>query len=99
MGWARNHFKGGLHTYVDPDIGGKLNKITKDVIEKIIINNEEYLMYKPFNIDTALIRGTIADRNGNISMKNEPIKTEFLSMAQAVKTLRGKVYVQVRRKQ
>ena len=73
--------KVGLHTYVDPDIrGGKLNKITKkDVIEKIIINNEEYLMYKPFNIDTALIRGTIADRNGNISMKMNQLKLNFVN--------------------
>ena len=89
--------KVGLNTYVDPDLnGGKLNKITiKDVVKKINIDDEEYLLYKPFNIDTALIRGTIADKHGNISMKNEPIKTEFLSMAQATKTLKGKVYVQV----
>ena len=89
--------KVGLNTYVDPDLnGGKLNRITiKDVVKKINIDNEDYLLYKPFNIDTALIRGTIADKHGNISMKNEPIKTEFLSMAQATKTLKGKVYVQV----
>ena len=34
---------------------------------------------------------------GNISMKNEPVKTEFLSMAQAAKSCGGKVYVQVSR--
>ena len=86
-----------MNTYVDPLLnGGKLNTRTKDdVIERIKIKNEDYLFYKKIDIDIALIRGTVSDKMGNISMKNEPVKTEFLSMAQAAKSCGGKVYVQV----
>tara|TARA_Y100001935_G_scaffold207221_1_gene176456 strand:- start:1945 stop:3432 length:1488 start_codon:yes stop_codon:yes gene_type:complete len=87
----------GMNTYVDPLLnGGKLNNRTKDdAIERIKIKNEDYLFYKKIDIDIALIRGTVSDKLGNISMKNEPVKTEFLSMAQAARSCGGKVYVQV----
>ena len=87
----------GLNTYVDPlSKGGKLNQKTKkDVVRRIKIKNIDYLFYEKINIDIALIRGTTADKNGNISMIEEPIKTEFLAMAQAAKSSKGKVYVQV----
>ena len=89
--------KVGLNTYVDPDFkGGKLNAVTnKDVIEKIKIEGKDFLLYKSFKIDTALIRGSKADKFGNISMEDEPVKTEYLSMAQATRTSGGKIYVQV----
>ena len=86
-----------MNTYVDPLMnGGKINSITKnDAIERIKIKDEDYLFYKKIDIDIALIRGTVSDKMGNISMKNEPVKTEFLSMAQAARSCGGKVYVQV----
>lgn len=89
--------KVGMNTYVDPLLkGGKINKKTKkDAVERIKINNEDFLFYKSIDVDVALIRGSTADRLGNISMKNEPIKTEYLSMAQAARSCGGKVYVQV----
>ena len=89
--------KVGKHTYVDPRLsGGKLNdKTVEDVIDIICINDVEYLFYKSKPVDAALIRGSIADQFGNISMLNEPIKTEFLSMAQAARASGGKVFVQV----
>ncbi len=89
--------KVGMNTYVDPLLsGGKLNKKTKkDAVKRLKIKNEDYLFYERFHIDVALLRGTKADINGNISMEDEPIKTEYLSMAQAAKSCGGKVYVQV----
>ena len=89
--------KVGMNTYVDPLLnGGRLNKKTKkEVVKRIKIENNEYLFYKSIQVDAALIRGTVADRLGNVSMENEPIKTEFLSMAQAARSCGGKVYVQV----
>lgn len=89
--------KVGINTYVDPTIrGGKLNeKTSENMVDRVKINNDIYLLYKSINIDIALLRGTVADKNGNISMKGEPIKTEYLSMAQAAKSSRGKVFVQV----
>ena len=89
--------KVGMNTYVDPILnGGRLNKRTKkNAVERLNINGNDYLLYKSIKIDTGLLRGTVADKLGNISMVDEPIKTEFLSMAQAVKSCRGKIFVQV----
>ena len=89
-----------MDTYVDPLLGGgKLNKKTKkNCVQRIILNKQNYLFYSSIDIDIALLRGTTADSNGNISMESEPIKTEFLSMAQAVRSCGGKVFVQVKSK-
>lgn len=87
----------GLKTFVDPRIeGGKLNECTKDdVVQVLEINGKEYLLYKAFPIDFALIRGTYADENGNVTMEKEAGSLEVLSIAQAVKNSGGKVIVQV----
>jgi propionate CoA-transferase len=87
----------GKHTYVDPkNGGGKLNKkTTNDVIDNLNIDGKDYLFYKSQKVDAAIIRGSIADKDGNISMVNEPVKTEFLSMAQAARSSGGKIYIQV----
>ncbi len=89
--------KVGMNTYIDPRLGGgKLNNLTKDnLVKHISLENESFLLFKSFKIDTVLIRGSVADDKGNISMKNEPVRTEFLSMAQAAKSSNGKVFVQV----
>ena len=87
----------GKHTYVDPKFtGGKLNeKTTENAVETILLDEKEFLFYKSRPVEAALIRGSIADQFGNISMSNEPIKTEFLSMAQAARSSGGKIFVQV----
>ena len=87
----------GKHTYIDPKKGGgKLNKKTsKDVIETLTLKGEDFLFYKSQKVDAAIIRGSVADEFGNISMEDEPVKTEYLSMAQAARTSGGKIYVQV----
>jgi propionate CoA-transferase len=91
----------GLYTFVDPRIeGGKVNEITKkeeDLVKLIEIDGKEYLLYKTFPVDFALIRGTTADEKGNISMEREGVTLENLSMAQATKNCGGTVVVQVER--
>ena len=61
------------------------------------IDGKEYLFYKSFPINVAIIRGTSADEKGNISIEKEAIALEFLCLALAAKACGGKVIVQVER--
>jgi propionate CoA-transferase len=89
--------KVGLGTFVDPRIqGGKMNYATKtELVELIEFMGEEYLFYKSFPLNVALLRGTTADEKGNISFENEGMINEGLAVAQAAKNSGGIVIVQV----
>ena len=70
--------KVGKYTFVDPLLqGGKLNEVTKeDLVEHIKIHDVDYLMYKTFPVNIAVIRGTYADESGNISFDQEPARRQ-----------------------
>ncbi|WP_370935176.1 acyl CoA:acetate/3-ketoacid CoA transferase [Amycolatopsis sp. cg13] len=92
--------KVGLGTFADPrNGGGKVNDITtEDRIRVMEIDGEEYLFYKAFErLDVALLRGTTADPQGNITMEKEALTLEALEVANAVHNKGGLVIVQVER--
>jgi len=89
----------GLGTFVDPrNGGGKVNTLTtKDIVEIVSFDGNEYLAYKLPPVNVAIIRGTTADLNGNVSMEKEALTLEVLSIAMAAKNSGGFVIVQVER--
>ena len=90
--------KVGLQTYVDPRLGGgKMNQLTKtDYVQVLNLGGEEWLFYPSMPINVGIIRGTTADEAGNVTLEDEIVPTEGLSLAQAVHACGGKVIVQVK---
>jgi propionate CoA-transferase len=89
----------GLDTFVDPRrCGGKQSRrATEDLVDITTIGGKDYLFFKPFHVDVALIRGTTADEDGNITMEHEAVFGEMLPMAQAARRCGGIVIAQVKR--
>jgi propionate CoA-transferase len=92
--------RSGLHTFVDPRLGGgRMNERTKnqeDLVELITIHGQEHLFYKAIPVDVAILRGTTADERGNITLDDEAVILEQLSIAQAAHNNGGMVIVQVK---
>lgn len=91
--------KVGIGTFVDPRLrGGKINaSTTEDLIEVVTLSGEELLFYRSIPIQVAFLRGTYADSAGNVTMDNESLTFDALSIATATQNSKGLVIVQVER--
>ncbi|MEM6849680.1 MAG: CoA-transferase, partial [Pseudomonadota bacterium] len=89
----------GLQTFVDPrQEGGKQSAITNEELVRVVeVDGAEYLFYRALPIDVAIIRATTADEAGNLTVEDEPIFGEILSMAVAARRRGGRVIAQVKR--
>ena len=90
----------GLGTFVDPlQDGGRMNEAAVDpLVERITIEGKDYLRYLPIPIDVAILKGSCADEEGNISLDEEPANLDIYAMAAAAHNSGGKVIFQVRKK-
>lgn len=90
----------GMKTFVDPRVDGSCINDTARAcedrpVELITVKGEDHLFYPAFDIDVAIIKGTMADRKGNISLEKEAMHLEQLEMATAARNSGGIVMVQV----
>ncbi len=90
----------GLDTFADPRQEGccanDLAKNEEPIVELIKIAKEDYLFYKSFPINVALIKATYADELGNISFEHEAVLGEQFNMAAATHNSGGIVIVEVK---
>lgn len=88
----------GLGTVCDPRHGGgRMNDAAQDDLAEVIaIDGREYLRYKPFPIHVAIVRGSAADEEGNISFEHEAANLDAQSLALAAHNSGGVVIVQVK---
>jgi propionate CoA-transferase len=91
--------KVGLGTFVDPrQQGGKLNRSAQeDLVRLVEFDGQEWLHYRCPKVDVAIIRGTLADEHGNLTLDKEGIHLEQLALAQAARACGGIVIAQVER--
>jgi propionate CoA-transferase len=72
-------------------------KTQENLIEIVALQGRDYLFYRSFPIHVAIIRGTTADEQGNMSMEHEGSFSIMLYLAMAAHNWGGKVIAQVKR--
>lgn len=92
----------GVGTYIDPASGSDVDsRVCAEseplgMVDRIEIDEKPYLLYRSFPIDVAIIRGTIADSHGNISVEGEVVNSGVRHLAMAAKASGGIVIAQVK---
>lgn len=89
----------GIGTFVDPrQEGGRMNAVTVEPLVHVVdVAGEDYLLFRALPVDVALIRGTTADPDGNVTMERETLILDSLALAIAARNSRGLTLCQVER--
>lgn len=91
----------GLGTFADPRLsGGACNDRARRrrLVEVVELDGEEYLRYRPFAVDVAIIRAEAVDPAGNLSCAREAGVLDVLAAATAARASGGRVIAQVKRR-
>ncbi|MEX0600550.1 MAG: CoA-transferase, partial [Rhodothermales bacterium] len=89
----------GMDTFVDPRRqGGRMNDAaTEDLVTQVEFDGQQWLYFRAIPVDVALVRGTTADEDGNISMEHEGAYLGAYDQALAAHNNGGIVIAQVKR--
>ena len=93
----------GIDTCFDPaaqDAGEvRVNPAARplDLVKRVQVDGIDCLFIRSMKIDVAIVRGSVADARGNISLEDEPISAGVRQMAMAARAAGGKVIVVVKR--
>lgn len=89
--------KTGLNTYCDPRLEGcKVSKkAQKEIVSILQTDNEEYLVYKCFDIDICIVKLDVCDKSGNATFNNNSIITDALDIIMATRAKKGIVIIEV----
>jgi acyl CoA:acetate/3-ketoacid CoA transferase len=92
----------GIGTFFDPasenagDIRASSKANPLDLVKRVQVDGTDCIFFRSIPIDVAVVRGTISDTDGNISLAGEPISAGVRHMAMAAKTCGGKVIAVVK---
>lgn len=90
----------GLGTYFDPaagDVRVHPSSPPFDLLQRLEVDGKPCLLLKSTPVDVAIVRGSVADEDGNISLEDEPISGSVRHLAMAARTNGGRVIAVVRR--
>jgi acyl CoA:acetate/3-ketoacid CoA transferase len=87
----------GLGTVCDPRHGGgRMNDAARDDLAEVMtLDGREYLRYKPYRVDVAIVRASAADEDGNLSFEHEAANLDAQAIALAAHNSGGRVIAQV----
>lgn len=89
----------GLKTFADPRLeGGRMNEAAKadSFVEVVQIHGEDFLFYRSIPVNVGIVRGTVGDESGNMTVTKEGVLLETLHIAEAAKNSGGIVIGQVK---